>query len=630
MKILITDGHLKATLSAVRSLGRRSLEVHTTQDRPGITLCSLSAFNQKSHILPQYEEEERFDVQFLELLTREKYDYLLPASEGALKRVSLNRDSIGRLTRVDLPPQASVDLVLSKVGLLDFAKKIQIPIPDTVFFYKSDPIVKILDTLSFPIVAKVGGMRGAYNRVRYISNVEELKSCLSSFDSDEAIIFQEYINGVGYGVFSLFEGGKSLLCQAHQRIWEYPITGGPSVFAQTVDEPVAKELGTRLLEHLNWNGLAMVEFKKSWIDNQYKLMEVNPRLWGSLDLSIAAGANFPYLVMRADRSDLAKSVTSKKTSFLWIFPDAILFLLARPSKFFHFWRVVFSPSVKKNIYLDDLKPIFFQIKEVLYWIKKLLPKARLKYPHGKPRKEGAFAFDLHIHSSFSHDSFSSIRKILEKAARLKLSAIAITDHESLEGGKRARALNQNRNLAVIVGSEIRTEIGDIIGLFIEREIKSRSAREVIKEIKTQGGLVMLPHPFSYGVTEYEESILGELDLIEIRNSRNLKEQVDRVRQYAEKYNIALAGNSDAHFIAEIGSTRNIGMQPHPALNSVEDLKRFIRSGNFCIAPAKTMPHRYPLSQAIKAFKQRRYKELLFCCWWSFKSLIKDILYVQEV
>jgi len=625
VKILVTDGHLKAALSAVRSLGRRGFSVHTTQSRTGATMSSLSAFCRQCHVLPPYGDDDRFDTEFLELLRRERFDYVLPASDGAFRRISRQRESVREFTRVDLPPASSAELVLSKRGLLEFAQSLEIPIPASVYLSPMESLDRVLDTLRFPIVVKVGGARGAYDRVRYVNTVEELRRCVRDFRGAETIICQEYVHGTGYGFFAFMADGKPVATQMHERLWEYPITGGPSVFARTVDDPVVKTLALRLLDGLQWNGLAMVEFKRSSADGRDRLMEINPRLWGSLDLSIAAGVDFPHIaVARAARRSLPAAAAAP-TSFLWVLPDALMFLLARPAKLLAFWRLVLSPRVKTNIAFDDLKPLFLQIRETFYWMKTLLRQRRLKYPHGRPGQPDGFAFDLHIHSSGSHDSVSSVKRILRQAVRRNLSAIAVTDHESVEGGKRARALNDHPDLAVIVGTEVKTEIGDVIGLFVEEPIQSRLAADVIREIKAQGGLVMLPHPFSYGVTEYDEGLIKELDLIEIRNSRNRKEQVDKVLHYAATYQLTMVGNSDAHFVSEIGSTHNVVSRPPLPPRSPEALKELLRSGNCRVVQSKTPSFRYALSQTVKALKGRRYQDVWFYGWWFLKSLIKDVV-----
>jgi predicted ATP-grasp superfamily ATP-dependent carboligase len=89
------------------------------------------------------------------------------------------------------------------------------------------------------------------------------------------------------------EGGRLLAAFCHRRLREYPVSGGPSTLAVSVRDPRLVELGTALLRALDWVGVAMVEFKQDG-RGEYRLMEVNPRLWGSLPLAIAAGVNVPY------------------------------------------------------------------------------------------------------------------------------------------------------------------------------------------------------------------------------------------------------------------------------------------------------------------------------------------------
>lgn len=385
MKVLVTDGHLKCSLSAVRSLGRKGIIVHVTQQRSGATLCSASVYCQRSHVLPPYECIQDHDVQFLDLLNREKFDYIIHSSEGAVRSLSRNRDLIMKVTRVDLPPAPSLEVVLSKEELLELAKSIQIPVPNSVVYRTSSDLNAVLNTLKFPIVAKVT-KGGTYDRVRYINSQRELEQYVSCLEEKDYVLFQEYIAGRGCAVFALFEHGKPVLTLMHERIWEYPTTGGPSVYAKTIADPTLEELGHRLLRRLDWNGLAMVEFKKSYEDNQYVLMEINPRLWGSLDLAVAAGADFPYLAVQEERCSSANSIKIRQTEFLWVVPDALLLGLAQASYALRIVKLLTSGKVKVNVWFDDLKPMWIQLREVSFWFKSLFLQRRLRYPHGYPAR----------------------------------------------------------------------------------------------------------------------------------------------------------------------------------------------------------------------------------------------------
>ncbi len=210
--------------------------------------------------------------------------------------------------------------------------------------------------------------------------------------------------------------------------------------------------------------------------------------------------------------------------------------------------------------------------------------------------------------------------MLRRARSNGLSAVAITDHETIEGAKRAAALNSDPGLTVIVGEEVRTDAGDIVGLFLERGIRSRKALEVAREIKEQGGLVLLPHPFGYGVRNYDEALLEQVDLIEIRNGRTHGERLGEVLEIARRHRMVVVGNSDAHFVADIGRTRNY---VHRSPVDGADLRGLLSSGKFSVASAKCPDRRVPLSQLIKSIKQRRARRVAFHAWWYLKSVLKD-------
>jgi hypothetical protein len=105
------------------------------------------------------------------------------------------------------------------------------------------------------------------------------------------ILFQEYLTGGGYGFFGLYDKGVFKQGFAHKRIREFPMSGGASACAESIEEEELTLLGRRILDAVAWHGLAMVEFKKDEA-GQFRLLEVNPKLWGSFDLSVAAGVPF--------------------------------------------------------------------------------------------------------------------------------------------------------------------------------------------------------------------------------------------------------------------------------------------------------------------------------------------------
>jgi len=214
-------------------------------------------------------------------------------------------------------------------------------------------------------------------------------------------------------------------------------------------------------------------------------------------------------------------------------------------------------------------------------------------------------FDLHIHSKYSFDSISEPQKILKIAMKKGLNGVAITDHDTIKGGIKA-SKTATKDFFVIIGTEIGTESGDILGLFLNEEIKSRSALEVIDEIKEQGGIAVLPHPYKR-TDKIKEEIIRKIDAIEGFNARG--EQPDSffrnkmAKKLASSRGIPMTAGSDAHFYFEIGR----GRCSIDAVSDIEDIRKAILRGKTKITGEISPLYVEPMSQIIRMFKTRNLK-----------------------
>ena len=119
-------------------------------------------------------------------------------------------------------------------------------------------------------------------------------------------LIQEWIpdGGDTFGISALFdEASRVKAAFVHKKLRMYPVQGGPSTLREGIEHPQVMELGLSLLKSLNWVGVAMVEFKVDPRDGIPKLMEINPRFWGSLHLAIISGVDFPYLILKMARGE---------------------------------------------------------------------------------------------------------------------------------------------------------------------------------------------------------------------------------------------------------------------------------------------------------------------------------------
>lgn len=207
--------------------------------------------------------------------------------------------------------------------------------------------------------------------------------------------------------------------------------------------------------------------------------------------------------------------------------------------------------------------------------------------------------DLHIHSKYSFDSVSSPEKILKIAKKRGLDGVAITDHNTTKGSILASQTDVE-GIVTIIGSEIGTEAGDIIGLFLNEEIKSRIPLEVIDEIKEQDGIAVLAHPFKR-MNEIDTEIIKKIDAIEVFNARTKKNANTMAKDVAKKHALPMTAGSDAHFYFEIGHASTIVND----VSDIESIRKAIVANNTKLCGKESFSYIDLFSKSIKIVKTRK-------------------------
>lgn len=206
--------------------------------------------------------------------------------------------------------------------------------------------------------------------------------------------------------------------------------------------------------------------------------------------------------------------------------------------------------------------------------------------------------DLHIHTKYSFDSILKPKKIVKVAKKKELSGIAITDHDTIKGGLYARRYCSD-NFIIMVGAEINTEFGDIIGLFLNEEIKSGGIRDIVDEIHDQDGLVVLPHPFrGHNLNNFDKELTNKIDAIEGYNARTAPEKNIQAQEFARANKLPITAGSDAHFYSEIGLGRTIIENA----SSEEDIRKSILSHDTQIIGMQAPPYLRGASRVLSDIK----------------------------
>lgn len=382
--ILILDANQRSALAATRSLGRNGIAI-LTADETGSTLAGASRYSRQSLRYPSpYHQTENFLDWVEDAIQQYNIDMIFPMSEITCSILLRHRE---KLKKACIPTAdfKTFDLLSDKYALFKQAAALQLPIPETYFISDADQIDTALKNLDYPVVLKPARSRiqtdgGWINTaVTFADNAEEARAIISrhSYFSDYPFMLQSYIQGSGQGVFALYFEGRPVCFFSHKRLREKPPQGGVSVLCESVLATTAMlNAATSLLNNANWSGAAMVEFKVADDGTPY-LMEINARFWGSLQLSIDAGVDFPYLLYQLYRGETV-TVPERYTTGIksrWLLGDLDrLFIIMKSAKtplaeklreiaaFCKF----FQPGIRYEINrFSDFKPFLFELGQYI-------------------------------------------------------------------------------------------------------------------------------------------------------------------------------------------------------------------------------------------------------------------------
>ncbi len=305
-KILVLDGCQRSTLAGVRSLGGHGVEVTVGEDR---LPCLASRSKFAAHAI-KYASATSDPKVFIADITGElrhhKYDMLLPMTDISMYLAVNEFDNLARLTRMPVAGKEAYLKAIDKAKTIKLSQNLGIPVPKTFFINEIGDLQGIKSELNYPVVIKprqskyltADGWISA--GVDYASSFDELTQKMERFKNLPALpLIQERLSGPGIGAFLLFNHGTEKAAFFHRRIREKPPSGGVSVLRESIiPDPTIKKYSIRLMKALNWHGVAMVEFKVDDKDNTPRIMEINTRFWGSLQLAIDSGIDFPFMLYK--------------------------------------------------------------------------------------------------------------------------------------------------------------------------------------------------------------------------------------------------------------------------------------------------------------------------------------------
>lgn len=336
-RVLILDGMWNKTLAAVRSLGKKGFSLAVgewTKFAPAL----FSKYCSKKIVYPSPKfSPDKFIGWLMEELKTNKYDMILPGELETQLLIVKNREEIEKYTRLPFADYKLTSNIHDKAWLMKMAESRGFPCPKTFFARDPEMTESFINSLDYPVVIKPRNSSGSRGIV-YINHPFDLPAAYRKVHKRFPYpLIQEFIpNGGAYGVGALFNfNSEPNSAFVYKRVREYPLSGGPSTLRESVLNKEIKDMAISLLKSLAWTGVAMVEFRVDSRDGSPKLMEINPRLWGSLQLAILSGIDFPFLLYKLAMDGKVEPVNSYKVGVKCrcLIPGDIMHFLTNPYRF---------------------------------------------------------------------------------------------------------------------------------------------------------------------------------------------------------------------------------------------------------------------------------------------------------
>lgn len=384
-RVLVLDGNQRAALAAVRSLGSRGLWVSVGES----TDTSLSGHSRYCRINEYYHDPYHSPRLFFDdlcnLIAKHNITFLLPITEATTYAVLRYRSELPDSVTLPFSEADQVEMVANKNRLFQLALEKGVPVPESIFCEnRQDGIDAIGAITRYPVVLKPSKSRILHDSFIEPTNVmvvysqeQAMKALNSHLFFQHPFTIQKFVEGKGQGIFALYNQGNPICFFAHRRLREKPPEGGVSVFCESAPVPKnLKRYARILLDAAAWHGVAMVEFRVTAEGTAY-LMEINPRFWGSLQLAIDSGVDFPWwLYQLSTGKQLSRLPPQKHRRVRWLLGDLdrLYLVLKAPITRYSLWsklRAVMSflkPNGKTRHEvnrLQDFKPFLYELKQYL-------------------------------------------------------------------------------------------------------------------------------------------------------------------------------------------------------------------------------------------------------------------------
>ena len=307
MTVLLTDAKFKNSLAVLRALAAENIEAYCSGTKKK-SIAFYSKFCKKAFLYSNPRNHpEKFKQEMRSFVKQQKIDVLMPIGISAFTLISQDKDFLEKYTKVPVADYEQFEKAHDKATTNKVAKDLKLPIPLTYSPANKIELKQSIKEFSYPIVIKAR-KGSSTNQVKYARSKDEVIHIWEEFQKmgkrrsvgiidHKNPILQEYLPGEIVDVVFIFNKGKPRGSVAQRRVLTVPVEGGSGALNETLNDPEVIKQTFQLMKKLKWHGVGMAEFKRD-ANGIPKLIEINPKFWGTSECAISAGINFPYMLYK--------------------------------------------------------------------------------------------------------------------------------------------------------------------------------------------------------------------------------------------------------------------------------------------------------------------------------------------
>jgi predicted ATP-grasp superfamily ATP-dependent carboligase len=528
-RILVLDGHCNAALAFTRSLGRASHWIAVGSNRGILAPAALSRYccHRFEYPVSTLEPANFFEA-VVHIVREHGIDLIMPMTDWTIYPLVQRREQLRGLVRLAAPSLEALETTSDKYRTITVARELKVPVPETLLVRSVDDL-EAAHGWPYPIVVKDRfSARWLANEVvfgstSYAYSWEDLcQGVQQRLERAGDVLVQQFVEGQGIGFSCFALEGKAYVPFQWQRVREENPCGGASSTRESVElDSQVFEFGRNLMVRSNFQGIGMVEFKRRSATDALCLMEINGRPWGSLQLAVDSGIDYPRHVAAwflqglrpPEQIEYKKRITCRR----FVGDLAHLARVSKgkppgwPAPYPNFWSSLVKISIPwypglryEDLYLRDLRP---GLAELSLWVGLRLRKwFNLRHLEGKPHTPGTkggltIKGIVHCHTTLSYDGEVELNDLCKLLRRQGFGFVALTEHQrGVSAGDYQQFVRKCReasdgNLVVIPGMEFRCDDRvEIAGMGVSQLLDGGTPSEIVARIRESGGFAVWVHP----------------------------------------------------------------------------------------------------------------------------------------